>query len=144
MWMDTRDCPTNDSAMIYASYSDNGGASWAVNQVLSNQKMKIDCPSCGGGGTPRYQGDYNGVVSNKKVSMSAWTDFRNGTFMSVAAYFPDFAMALDHNADTLFTPIDSTTFQVSIPGVKLYTDTVVLSATISPIPTSGTLVFHYP
>ena len=143
-FMDTRDTPTNDSAYIYSTYSDDGGTTWAANQRISNKKMKIDCGSCGGGGTPRYQGDYNGVVSNKKVSMSAWTDFRNNTFMSVAAYFPDFAMALDHNADTLFSPIDSTTFQVSIPGVKLYTDTVVLSATISPTPTSGTLVFHFP
>jgi hypothetical protein len=144
MWMDTRDTPTNDSAYIYASYSADGGVTFAANQRISNQKMKIDCPSCGGGGTPRYQGDYNGIYSNKKVSMAGWTDFRNGTFMSATAYFPDFATALDHTIDTLFTPIDSTLFNISIPEVKLYTDTVLLSGTISPVPGSGTLAISFP
>lgn len=143
-WMDTRDCPTNDSALIYASYSDDGGVTWAANQAISNKKMKIFCPSCGGGGTPEYQGDYNGIVSNKKVSMAGWTDFRDGTFMSTTAYFPDFAMALDHSSDTLFSPIDSTTFQVMIPAIKLYSDTVVVSGTITPTPSTGTLDFVYP
>ncbi|MEI6898376.1 MAG: T9SS type A sorting domain-containing protein [Bacteroidota bacterium] len=144
MWMDTRDTPTNDSAYMYASYSDNGGQTWVANQRISNKKMKIDCPTCGGGGTPRYQGDYNGIVSNKKGAMAGWTDFRNGSFMSATAYFPDFAMALDHNSDTLYTPIDSAAFIVSIPEVKLYSDTVVLSGTVTPVPTGGTISFHFP
>ena len=144
MWMDTRNCPTNDSALIYASYSDNGGVTWAANQQLSNQKMKIDCGSCGGGGTPRYQGDYNGIVSNGKVAMAGWTDFRQNTFMSVTAYFPDFAMANDHSSDTLYAPNDSTDFVISVPGVKLYSDTVVLSGTITPTPSQGTIIFKYP
>lgn len=144
MWMDTRDCPTNDSALIYASYSDNGGATWVANQAISNQKMKIDCSTCGGGGTPRYQGDYNGVISNKKVSMLGWTDFRSGTFMSATAYFPDFAMSINKTTQTLYAPNDSSDFTVSIPAVKLYSDTVVLSATITPAPTSGTIGFTYP
>jgi len=144
MWMDTRDCPTSDSALIYASYSDNGGVTWAQNQSISNQKMKIDCPTCGGGGTPRYQGDYNGIVSNKKVGMAGWTDFRQGSFMSATAYFPDFAMAINHTSDTLYVTNDSTDFIVSIPGVKLYTDTVILSGQITPAPTSGSITFTYP
>ena len=144
MWMDTRDCPTNDSALIYASYSDNGGATWAANQALSNQKMKIDCSSCGGGGTPRYQGDYNGIISNKKVGMAGWTDFRQGSFMSVTSYFPDFAMAINHNSDTLYVSNDSTDFLVSIPGIKLYSDTVVLTGLITPTPATGSIIFKYP
>ncbi len=143
-WMDTRDTPTNDSAYIYASYSDDGGATYATNQRISNKKMKINCASCGGGGTPRYQGDYNGIYSNKKVGMAGWTDFRNGSFMSATAYFPDFAMAIDHTVDTLFTSYDSTVFNVSIPEVKLYTDTVLLSGIITPVPGSGTLTFSFP
>lgn len=143
-WMDTRDIPTHDSAYIYASYSADGGATFAANQRISNQKMKIDCPTCGGGGNPRYQGDYNGIYSNKKVGMAGWTDFRNGTFMSATAYFPDFAMAIDHTIDTLFTAYDSTLFNISIPEVKLYTDTVLLSGTISPLPGSGTLAISFP
>jgi hypothetical protein len=144
MWMDTRNCPTNDSALIYASYSDNGGVTWAQNQALSNQKMKIDCPTCGGGGTPRYQGDYNGIISNKKGGMAGWTDFRQGSFMSVTSYFPDFAMAINNTTGNLYVPNDSIDFVVSIPGVKLYNDTVIVSGQISPVPTSGTITFSFP
>jgi len=144
MWMDTRDCPTNDSALIYASYSDNGGATWVANQAISNQKMKIDCGSCGGGGTPRYQGDYNGIVSNKKTSMAGWTDFRTGSFQSMTAYFPDFAMSLSPASATLSQGSDSATFTVSIPAVKLYSDTVILTGQITPAPATGTLTFVYP
>jgi hypothetical protein len=144
MWMDTRDCPTNDSALIYASYSDNGGVTWVQNQSLSNQKMKIDCPTCGGGGTPRYEGDYNGIVSNKKGGMAGWTDFRQGSFMSVTSYFPDFAMALNNTTGNLYVPNDSIDFTVSVPAVKLYTDTVVLSGLITPAPTAGSITFTYP
>ena len=144
MWMDTRDTPTSDSACIYASYSADGGTTFAANQRISNAKMKIDCSTCGGGGTPRYQGDYNGIISNKKVSMVGWTDFRVGTFQSMTAYFPDFAMAIDHSTQNLYTYSDSATFQVSVPAVKLYTDTVLLSATISPTPSAGSITFSYP
>jgi hypothetical protein len=144
MWMDTRDTPSNDSAFIYASYSSDGGATFAANQRISNKKMKIDCPSCGGGGSPRYQGDYNGIYSNKKVGMAGWTDFRNGTFMSVTSFFPDFAMSVDHVLDTLYTSLDSTVFSISVPEVKLYSDTVVLSGTINPLPGTGALTISFP
>jgi len=144
MWMDTRDTPTNDSAYIYASYSTDGGATFVANQRISNKKMKIDCGTCGGGGTPRYEGDYNGVISNKKGAMIGWTDFRNGNFQSMTGYFPDFAMAIDHDVDTLYTSSDNAVFQVSIPEVKLYTDTVVLSGSVSPVPTAGTITFEFP
>ncbi|MDP1621792.1 MAG: T9SS type A sorting domain-containing protein [Bacteroidales bacterium] len=144
MWMDTRDTPTNDSAYIYATYSTDGGSTFVANQRISNKKMKIDCASCGGGGTPRYEGDYNGIVSNKKVSMAGWADFRSGNFTSMTGYFPDFAMAIDHTVDTLYTSFDNTTFMVSIPEVKLYTDTVILSADLSFAPTTGTITFEFP
>jgi len=144
MWMDTRDTPTSDSACIYASYSDDGGASFVTNQRISNAKMKINCSTCGGGGTPRYQGDYNGVVSNKKVSMIGWTDFRQGTFQSMTAFFPDFALAIDHSTATLYTSLDSVVFQVSVPSVKLYSDTVILTTTISPAPATGSITVNYP
>ena len=68
-WMDTRDTPTSDSADIYASYSDDGGLTWAANQRISNQKMKINCSTCGGGGTPRYQGDYDAIISNNNQAL---------------------------------------------------------------------------
>ena len=143
-WMDSRDTPTHDSAYIYATYSDDGGISFKPNQQISNQKMKIDCPTCGGTGTPRYQGDYNGIISNKKVSMAGWTDFRDETFMSVTSYFPDFAMSLDKASDSLFAPSDSIDIVVSVPGVKLYSDTVLLSASVSPSPSPGNLSVSFP
>ena len=143
-WMDTRNCPTSDSALIYASYSDDGGVTWAQNQALSNQKMKINCSTCGGGGTPRYQGDYNGIISNKKGGMAGWTDFRQGSFMSVTSYFPDFAMAINNTTANLYIPNDSVDFIVSIPGVKLYTDTVILTGQITPAPATGSITFTYP
>ncbi len=143
-WMDTRDTPTHDSAFIYGTYSDDGGITFQPNQRISNKKMKIDCPTCGGAGNPRYQGDYNGIVSNNKVAMAGWTDFRNGTFMSVTSYFPDFAMALDRTADSLSAPNDSIDLVVSIPSVKLYSDTVLLSGSISPSPASGSLTISFP
>ncbi|MBE0646902.1 MAG: T9SS type A sorting domain-containing protein [Bacteroidales bacterium] len=143
-WMDTRDTPTSDSALIYASYSDDGGATFVTNHPISNQKMKINCTTCGGGGTPRYQGDYGGMVANKKTSMSSWADFRNGSFLSMTAYFPDFAMALTPASGTLSAPSDSMDFTVSVPAVKLYTDTVVLTGQVTPAPTTGTITFSYP
>lgn len=143
-WMDTRDTPTSDSALIYATFSDDGGSSFAVNQKISNQKMKIDCSSCGGGGVPRYQGDYNGIVSNRKVSMLGWTDFRDGSFMSTTAYFPDFSMMLDHTADTLRLKKDTARFLVIIPASKLYTEVILVSAEISPVPANGSITIDYP
>lgn len=143
-WMDTRDTPTSDSAYIYATYSDDGAITFVENQQISNKKMKINCASCGGGGTPRYEGDYNGIISNNKVAMAGWTDFRNGNFMSAMAYFPDFALALDKTGDTLYTPSDMVSFEVQIPEVKLYSDTVLVSASIFPVPTAGNIEFSFP
>ncbi|MCF8369695.1 MAG: T9SS type A sorting domain-containing protein [Bacteroidales bacterium] len=139
-WMDTRDTPTSDSAMIYATYSETGGESFMPNQKVSNQKMKINCTSCGGGGTPRYQGDYDAIVSNSKTSMSAWTDFRYGTYASFTGYFPDFAMlASPENLE--MAGVD--TVWAVIPDVKLYSDTAIFSATIED-PPSGTFSLSYP
>ena len=83
-WMDTRNCPTSDSAEIYASYSTNGGVTWAANQKISTAKMRINCNTCGGGGAPAYQGDYNGMGSYNGIGVLSWTDFRAGTFGAIA------------------------------------------------------------
>lgn len=137
-WMDTRDCPTSDSCLMYASYSDDG-ISFATNKPISTQKMKINCSTCGGGGTPRYQGDYNGIATNPVGSMIAWTDFRENTFGSYVAYFPDFGMRVSPAIDTLspFATID-----VVVPSVKLFSDTVVVSASMSGPP--GLFSFTFP
>ncbi|MBK7213160.1 MAG: T9SS type A sorting domain-containing protein [Bacteroidales bacterium] len=137
-WMDTRDCPTSDSCMMYATYSDDG-ITFAQNQKLSNKKMKINCNSCGGGGTPMYLGDYNGVAANKVSAMMAWTDFRDNSFGSYVGYFPDYGLRAEPSVDTL-SPV--AVINVKVPSVKLYTDTVFVSATMSGNP--GLFTLSYP
>jgi PKD repeat protein len=139
-WMDTRDVPSSDSCYIYATYSDDGGVTFKTNQRISNGKMKINCSTCGGSGTPRYQGDYNSIVSNPKVAMATWTDFRNGSFASFAGYFPDFAFKATP-ASQSFAVTD--TFYVTVPGIKLWTDPVLVQTSI-PAPPSGSFSFSYP
>jgi PKD repeat protein len=137
-WMDTRDVPTSDSCMIYATYTDDG-LTFAPNQKVSNKKFKINCNSCGGGGTPMYLGDYNGVTANPVTAMMAWTDFRDNNFGSYVAYFPDYAVRAEPAIDTL-SPV--AVIDVKIPSVKLYTDTVFVSASISGSP--GLFTISYP
>lgn len=142
-WFDSKDTPTHDSMHVYASYSDNGGVTWATNQRITTQKAKIDCSTCGGGGTPRYQGDYDAINSNSKTAMMAWTDMRAGTFGSYTAYFPDFAMLVSPTVNTIHQTNDSRNFTLRVPAVKLYTDTVQFSATVSPTPAGGSFGFEY-
>jgi len=142
-WMDTRNTPTSDSAEIYATYSTNGGASFMTNQKLSNAKMKINCATCPGGGTPRYQGDYNSVASNSITAMHSWTDFRLGGFGSFAGYMPDFAMKSRPALDTLTNIADTTYYWVSIPSVKLYSSYAKFTAAFQTPPGSGTVTFTF-
>lgn len=142
-WMDTRDTPTSDSAYIYASYSDDGGQTFVENQRVSNVKMRINCTTCGGGGTPRYQGDYDAITSQGNVSMMTWTDFRNGSFGSYTGYFPDFAMLV--NPDMLMLQAGSTqNISVEVPDVTLYSDDAIFTATVSPTPGTGTITLDFP
>lgn len=139
-WMDSRNVPTSDSCDIYAAYSDDGGATWSPNGRLTTRRMKIDCTTCGGGGTPRYQGDYNAITSNKYSSMAVWTDFRGGNFGSYVAYFPDFAMTISETSDTLRTT-DSLRVVIKVPAVKLYEHSVKFSATVLP---AANISFDFP
>ena len=141
-WLDTRDCPTSDSALVYATYSDDGGATFQTNQQVSQKKFRINCTSCGGGGTPAYLGDYDAVGSNGKNSIMAWTDFRGGTFGSYVAYFPDYAMKVSP-AQTSVASNDSTFITVSVPAVKLYNDRVKFTATLDSLPTSGSIQLSF-
>ncbi|MFC2092865.1 T9SS type A sorting domain-containing protein [Bacteroidota bacterium] len=143
-WMDTRDTPTHDSAYIYATASVDGGVSFVPNQRISNKKMKIDCPTCGGGGTPRYQGDYNGIASNEYTSMLTWTDFRNGNFGSYAAYFPDFAFTVSPSSDSINSTNGSITIDLNIPAVKRWGPTVTFITQFTPTPPSGNFNVVYP
>ena len=143
-WMDTRDIPTSDSAYIYASYSDDGGVTWAPNQRISNQKMRINCTTCGGGGTPRYQGDYDAIVSIDDQALMMWTDFRAGSYGSYVGYFPDFAMQVSPTTTGITQNNDSAFVTIDVPSVKLYSSTAIFSASVSPTPPSGTLTLDFP
>lgn len=137
-WMDTRDTPTGDSALIYSTFSTNGGASFVANRQISNKKMRINCTTCGGGGTPRYQGDYNSVTSNSRTSMLAWTDFRNGNFGNYVAYYPDYAMKTSSSTININSG-QSGTVNIIVPSVKDYTDKVKFTAGFDTLPSSGNL-----
>ncbi len=140
-WMDTRDTPTADSALIYGTYSDDGGQTFVPNHAISNVKMKINCTTCGGGGTPRYQGDYNGIVSNPVTSMATWADFRNGNFATYTAYFPDYAMTV--SPATAPTVGNVATLNAEVPDVKAYDDDVIFTAEVE-TPPMGSFTVNYP
>ena len=139
-WFDTRNVPSSDSAEVYASYSDNGGVTWVANQNLSTSKFKIDCSTCGGGGTPRYQGDYDAITSNSVTSLAVWSDFRFGSFASFVAYFPDFAMTISQTADTI-KPNESLNVSLKVPAVKLYDKSVKFSAESVP---PANFIYQFP
>ncbi len=141
-WFDTRNCPTSDSAEVYASYSTNGGVSFVTNQKIGNAKFRINCTSCGGGGTPMYLGDYDAIVSNGSVALLNWCDFRNGYFGSYTAYFPDFAMTTNPNSVQLVNN-DSTFVTVKVPSVKLYTDKVKFTVSLDSTPVQGTISLSF-
>ncbi len=140
-WFDTRNVPTSDSAEVYASYSDDGGVTWVENQNLSTSKFKIDCSTCGGGGTPRYQGDYDAIISNNVTSMAVWSDFRTGSFSSFVAYFPDFAMTISTASADTIKPDGSMSLIAIVPAVKLYDKSVKFSAVSIP---SANFDFQFP
>jgi hypothetical protein len=144
-WMDTRNCPTSDSAEIFASFSTNGGVTWAANQRISTAKMKIYCSSCGGAGYPAtYEGDYNGMGSYNGIGILSWTDFRAGNFGSYGAYFPDYALRSNPAAiNNLNGNGDSAFVFVTVPAVKLYTGKVKFSATVLPTPANGIITLTF-
>lgn len=141
-WLDTRDVPTSDSCLVYATYSDDGGVTFAQNQQVSNKKFRINCTQCGGGGTPAYLGDYDAIGSNGKNAIMSWTDFRNNNFGSYVAYFPDYAMKTNVTTTSVGSN-DSTFITVSVPAVKLYNDRVKFTASLDSLPTSGSLQLSF-
>ena len=143
-WMDTRDTPTSDSAFIYASYSDDGGVTWAPNQRVSNQKMRICASGVCSPGSANYMGDYFSMISYDNQSLIMWTDFRSNNFGSYAGYFPDYAMTVSPNTVIIPQNGGSELVDVAIPDVKLFSTSATFSATVSPTPPSGTITLDFP
>lgn len=141
---DTRRCPTSDSMDVYATYSSNGGVSFAPNQRITNQIFKINLP---GNTAPAYQGDYFSICSFNNISYPIWNDFRNASASSIgsfSAFFPDFGMRVTPTVDSIRATGGNVTFSMQVPSVKLYTDTVIVSATITPTPAAGSFSITYP
>ena len=141
MWYDTRNCPTNDSLDVYAAYSTNGGVNWSANQRITNKKFKI---AFSNQTPPSYQGDYNSITSNSKTSMVLWADFRNNSYGSYSGYFPDYAMRMNPSTTSINSNNGVRDIRMVVPAVKLYTDTVVVTSTITPAPAAGTFSITYP
>jgi photosystem II stability/assembly factor-like uncharacterized protein len=134
---DTRRVPTSDSMDVYATYTDDGGQTFAPNQLLTTQKFKINFNNAA---APAYKGDYDAITSNRYTSMAVWTDFRNNNYLGMTAYFPDFAMLVSPTIDTVAAS-DSINAVLKVPAVKLYTHSVKFSATVSP---SANFTFNFP
>jgi len=106
--------------------------------------MKIDCTSCGGGGTPRYQGDYDAIISLDGQALAVWTDFRSGNFGSYVGYFPDFAMLVSPSFVPIIMNGGTAFITIEVPDVKLYSEDAIFSATVSPTPSNGSIIFDFP
>ncbi len=142
-WLDSRNTPTDDSCEVYASYSDDGGNTFIPNVKISNAKFKIDCLGCGGGGTPKYLGDYNGINSIGNQAMLCWADFRNNNFTSTVAFFPDYAFKCRTTLDSLAAAGQTKEYYIGVPGVKLYTGSVKFSYSITNPPGQGSITVQF-
>lgn len=141
-WYDTRENPATYAVNVYATYSDNGGTSFAANQKLTTQSWTYPNPSCSPN-TNCYRGDYDGMTANPKAGYAVWYDGRLGTYKNVGSYFPDFGMLVSPGSQTINQTNDSRNFAINIPAVKLYTDVTTFSGTITPAPATGSIQLEF-
>ncbi|HMS34052.1 MAG TPA: sialidase family protein [Ignavibacteria bacterium] len=141
-WYDTRENPATYTVNVYATYSDDGGTTFAPNQKLTTTSWTYPNPSCAAN-TNCYRGDYDGMTANTKAGFAVWYDGRSGTYKNVGSYFPDFGMLASPASQTVNQTNDSRNFSVSIPAVKLYTDVTTFSATVTPAPSTGSFQVEF-
>ncbi len=137
-WYDTRENPASYTTGVWATYSTTGGTTFAPNQRISNASWTYPCPACGANQNC-YRGDYDGFTANPKVGFAVWWDPRGCNYQTMGSYFPDFAMKTTPVVGISNGTNDSGFAYVSIPGVKLYTDTAMFTATVTNPPGTGTL-----
>lgn len=135
-WYDDRENPAAFLTSVWASYSTTGGTTWAPSQKISNVSFSYPCPTCGS--SVCYRGDYDAITANPKVGFATWYDGRNCTFLTMGGYFPDFATRVFPTTVSMNGVNDSQFVHVSVPAVKLYSDTVMFSAT-APNPGIGSI-----
>ncbi len=141
-WYDTRENPASYTTGVWATFSTNGGVSFAPNQRISNASWLYPCPACGINQNC-YRGDYDGFTANPKVGFAAWWDPRNCNYLTMGAYFPDFAMRTSPFVNIANGTNDSGFAFISIPAVKLYSDTALFSASVTNPPGTGTLTLTF-
>ena len=141
-WYDTRENPATYAVNVYATYTDDGGTTFAANQKLTTTSWTYPNPSCAAN-TNCYRGDYDGMTANTKAGFAVWYDGRLGTYKNVGSYFPDFGMLATPSSQTVNQTNDSRNFEISIPAVKLYTDVTTFSASVSPAPSTGSIQFEF-
>lgn len=141
-WYDTRENPATYAVNVYATYTDDGGATFAANQKLTTQSWTYPNPSCAPN-TNCYRGDYDGMTANTKAGFAVWYDGRLGTYKNVGSYFPDFGLLATPASQDIHQTNDSRNVNVSIPAVKLYTDVTTFSATVTPAPATGSIQLEY-
>jgi hypothetical protein len=136
-WYDDRSNPATFQTDLYATYSTTGGTSFVTSQRLNNVTFTFPNPPC----APNcYRGDYTTMMANNpKVGFSVWSDHRNATALNMGSYFPDFAMRVQPTGQGLNGINDSVSAFVSVPSVKLYSDTVLFSAAVTNPPGTGTI-----
>lgn len=139
-WYDTRSNPATYGVDVYATYSMDGGVSFATNQKLTTVNWVYPCPTVSAGS---YCGDYDGICGNKFSAIAVWTDMRNCNRQNMLAYFPDFAMKVFPATHGIGPNNDSDFSYVSVPAVKLYSQKVRYTAAVTPTPASGTITVSF-
>lgn len=140
-WYDTREDPATYRVNVYATYTDDG-VTFAPNQKLTTQSWIYPTPACAAN-TNCYRGDYDGMTANPVTGFAVWYDGRAGGYKNIAAYFPDYALKTSQNIVNIGGNNDSGTVFCSVPAVKLYTNKVKFSATVSPVPATGNFIFRF-
>jgi len=137
-WYDTRENPASYTTGVWGTYSTTGGTTFAPNQRISNATFTYPCPACGANQNC-YRGDYDGMTANPVTGYAVWYDARSCNYQTMGSYFPDYAMKVNPAADSLNSIQDSSYVWVSVPAVKLYTNSVKFTAAVAPPPATGTI-----
>lgn len=139
-WYSDQVNPSSFTTGVWASFSTTGGTTWAQNQQVSNATFLYPCPAC----SPAcYRGDYDAITANPKVGFATWYDARNCNYQTMGGYFPDFAMKVQPASVGINGTNDSAFVRVSIPAVKLYSDTAIFSAVVLNPPGTGTITLTF-
>jgi hypothetical protein len=141
-WYDDRENPSAFTTGVWGTYSTTGGTTFAPNQRISNASWLYPCPACGANQNC-YRGDYDGITANPITGFAVWYDPRSCTYQTMGSYFPDYAMTVIPSTHSITNQNDSDFSFISVPAVKLYTNSVKFSATVTPTPSAGTLAFTF-